>query len=199
MKTCKIIGLTGQSGAGKSTVAEVLSENEIPVISADKLVTELYRPNSPCIKTLAASFGKEILMPDGNLDRKTLARLAFSTKESTELLNSLIHPFVLSLFLEKAEDYICKEYKYVVFDAPQLFESRANIFCDCIISVVADEDVRIERICARDKISEQEARSRINAQLPEEFFVENSDLIIENNGSHSELKEKAAKLAATLN
>ncbi len=194
MKKYKIIGLTGQTGAGKSTVAAVLAKNGAAVINADALVTELYTPDSACLKVLSAEFGADIILSDKNLDRRLLAQRAFATKEKTELLGQLIHPFVLSLFLKKAEQCAKDGKKLIVFDAPQLFESRANVFCDLIISVAADERLRVKRITERDNISEEMAYKRINAQLSESYFKENSDFILENNGSSAELVSKTEGL-----
>lgn len=85
-----------------------------------------------------------------------------------------------------------------MFDAPQLFESRANVICDFIISITADENIRKQRIMQRDNISEEMADSRINAQLTESYFKENSDFILENNGSRQELISKAEGLLGYL-
>ena len=106
MKKYKIIGLTGQTGAGKSTVSAVLAKGGAAVIDADRLVAELYKPESVCLRVLSAEFGEDIILPDKSLDRKKLAQRAFASKEKTALLGSLIHPFVLSLFLEKAESLV---------------------------------------------------------------------------------------------
>lgn len=198
MKKYKILGLTGQTGAGKSTVSEVFAKNGAAVINADRLVAELYEPNSVCLKILSAEFGSDIILPNKTLDRKKLAQRAFATKEKTEILGELIHPFVLSLFLKKAEGCISADKKLIVFDAPQLFESRANVICDFIISITADENIRKQRIMQRDNISEEMADSRINAQLTESYFKENSDFILENNGSRQELISKAEGLLGYL-
>lgn len=194
MKKYKILGLTGQTGAGKSTVSAVFEKNGAAVINADKLVSELYMPGSVCLKILSAEFGGDIILPDKSLDRKKLAQRAFASKEKTAILGKLIHPFVLSLFLEKTEEFVNTDKKLIVFDAPQLFESRANMICDYIISITADENIRRQRIIQRDNISEQMADTRIKAQLSENYFKENSDFILENNGTQQELIDKTEGL-----
>lgn len=181
MKKIKIIGLTGQSGAGKSTAAEYFLKRNITVINADLLVRKLYTPDSACVKSLAGAFGKDILAKNGEIIRQTLAERAFSSKETTNLLNSLVHPFVMSLFLQEVKKAKQNGEEFVVYDAPQLFESNADIICDFVISVVADKDKRLKRICKRDKIDEKAGDLRLSAQLDEEFFVKNSDFVIENN------------------
>lgn len=186
MKKYKIIGLTGQSGAGKSTVAKYFKDYGCKVINADLLVSQLYEGNSPCVKTISACFGSDIISADGVLNRKLLAQRAFSSKENTALLGSIVHPFVIALFFSELKK--CGESDMVVYDAPQLFESNSDAICDYVISVVADRAKRIERICQRDKITEEQALLRINAQLSEQFFKDNSDFVIENNGSTCDLK-----------
>lgn len=192
MKRIKIIGLTGQSGSGKSTVSEYFKKRNITVINADKLVREIYNANSPCVKTIAATFGDDVLDKNGEIIRPMLAQRAFASKEATEKLNSIVHPFVTYEFLKQVNRALKNGEKYVLYDAPQLFESNADLICDVIISVIADKEVRLKRICARDNIDYNSAELRINAQFDEEFFRQNSDFIIDNN-SDIEFLEKQAQ------
>lgn len=191
MKRINIIGLTGQSGAGKSTVAKLFTDKGILVVSADKIVSELYQKDSVCLNVLSANFGKDIINSDGTLNRQKLAQKAFVTKENTSLLNSLIHPFVLSKFLAIIKDASKNSNNNIaVFDAPQLFESNADAFCKAVIAVTASENIRLNRICSRDNISKECAKLRMNAQLDELFFRNNCDFIIENNNDKEMLKNK---------
>lgn len=192
MKRIKIIGLTGQSGSGKSTVSEYFKKRNITVINADKLVREIYNANSPCVKTIAATFGDDVLDKNGEIIRPILAQKAFSSKEATIKLNTVVHPFVTYEFLKQVNRALKNGEKYVLYDAPQLFESNADLICDVIISVIADKEVRLKRICARDNIDYNSAELRINAQFDEEFFRQNSDFIIDNN-SDIEFLEKQAQ------
>lgn len=192
MKRIKIIGLTGQSGSGKSTVSEYFKKRNITVINADKLVREIYNANSPCVKTIAATFGDDVLDKNGEIIRPILAQKAFSSREATIKLNTVVHPFVTYEFLKQVNRALKNGEKYVLYDAPQLFESNADLICDVIISVIADKEVRLKRICARDNIDYNLAELRINAQFDEEFFRQNSDFIIDNN-SDIEFLEKQAQ------
>lgn len=194
MKKIKIIGLTGQSGAGKSTVAEYFYNRNITTVNADKLVRKIYTANSPCVRTIAATFGADVLDENGEIIRPKLAQKAFSSKEATKKLNTIVHPFVTYEFLIQVSKAVQNGERYVLYDAPQLFESNADLICDVIISVVAEKDVRIKRICARDNIDYKSAEFRINAQLDEEFFMRNSDYIIENNSSIELLEKQIDKL-----
>ena len=195
MKHYKLIGLTGQSGAGKSTVAEVFAKLGAYVINADMIVAELYNAGSPCLKAVAAEFGQDILKPDGTLDRKLLAQRAFASRERTNALNRLVHPFVAARLFEllRGAEGI------VVFDAPQLFEADADVICDAVVAVTADKDIRINRIIKRDSLSEEQAMLRVNAQYGEEYFRARADYIIENNFDEESLRTQAEKVYNKLN
>lgn len=199
MKKCRIIGLTGQSGAGKSTVAKFLEQNGFYVINADLLVRKIYNSGSPCLKTIAAVFGEDIITDNGTPDRKLLAERAFSSKENTALLSSIVHPFVTAELFDEIKKAAEIGTTTVVYDAPQLFESNADVICDEIISVAAEKSVRLERICKRDNISKENALMRMNSQFDEEFFRENSDYIIENNSDLSSLNVQLVGLLKQLN
>lgn len=188
MKKYKLIGLTGQSGAGKSTVAELFRQNGAYVINADKLVAEIYKPNSVCVEVLTSLFGAEIINLDGVLDRKKLAEIVFSEEKYLKQLNSVVHPFVMALFLERIKQIQKKDIDMIVYDAPQLFEANADAICDAIVSVTAKKRIRIERICKRDSITEEQAEQRMNAQFDESVFIKKSDFIIENNSDFTSLK-----------
>lgn len=194
MKNFKIIGLTGQSGAGKSTVASLFRAESISVIDADKLVEKLYAPNSICIEVLVALFGYDIIDSDGVLDRANLADIVFTSRDNLMKLNSVVHPFVMSLFLDELRYESESGESIIVYDAPQLFEGKADIICDKIISVTADKKVRAERICKRDGISEKQALQRIEAQYNEKFYKNNSDYVIENNDDYYSLEQQFKKI-----
>lgn len=187
MRRIKIIGLTGQSGAGKSTAADFFSKKGFAVINADLLVRQLYENKSPCVLSIAAQFGNDILDSNNQIIRPLLAQRAFSSKENTQLLNSIVHPFVTALFIDKVHNAYNNNFTTVVYDAPQLFESKTDIICDEVISIIASKETRINRICRRDNITREAAEQRINAQLDEEFFKKNSSLIIQNNDALNEL------------
>lgn len=192
MDRCKIIGLTGQTGAGKSTVLSCFEENGACVFNADLAVKKIYESGSACLKAVAAEFGADIINPDQSLNRKLLAQRAFSSPESTQKLNSLVHPFVTALLLRMIKEV---RPKVLIVDAPQLFESDLDAVCDVVISVVADEKTRLQRITERDGIDEKQARLRLSVQLDESFFREHSDYIIENNTGIASLLKKAKEIS----
>ena len=195
MKHYKLIGLTGQSGAGKSTVAGIFAKLGANIINADMIVAELYNAGSPCLKAVAAEFGQDIIRADGTLDRRLLAQRAFSSRERTDALNRLVHPFVTARLFEllRGAEGIA------VFDAPQLFEANADVICDAVVAVTADKDIRVNRIIKRDSLSEEQALLRVNAQHGEEYFRARADYIIENNFDEESLRSQAEKVYNKLN
>ncbi len=188
MKT-KFIGLTGQTGAGKSTVSEFAKKMGYKVIDADKVAREVMKSGSECVKRLAEVFGSDIIKDDGSLNRKLLAQRAFSSKENTTILNSITHPAIIARVREYIDIY-AKENDVILFDAPQLFESGGDRICDSIIAVTAPVDVRLQRILFRDGISEKEALMRINAQFGEDFFRANCDHIIDGSRSLEDVERQ---------
>jgi dephospho-CoA kinase len=175
-----VIGLTGQSGAGKSTVSARLAFLGFFIIDGDLIAREVVQKGSPVIEKLACAFGKDIILEGGSLDRSLLAKKAFSTPENTEILNSITHPPIAKKVCEKIDFAVRENYRAALIDAAALLESEIAGFCDIIVSVIAPLEVRLERIRARDGISREDALLRINAQKPEEYYRERSDIIIRN-------------------
>ncbi len=180
-----IIGLTGQTGAGKSTVCDFLRQMSFCIIDCDKVAREVTEKGSPLLEKLAAAFGNDIISADGILDRRLLAARAFSSKEKTELLNKITHPEILNAIKTKI---FASTREYIVLDAPTLFESGADKLCDRIIAVLCDENKRKDRIVARDNLSSEQADVRLSAAKCNEFFIEQADAVIFNDGTFSELE-----------
>lgn len=194
LRSYRLIGLTGQTGAGKSAVAMYLWQRGFTVLNADKMVADVYRESPVCLKAVAACFGEDILKADGSLDRPVLAKRAFSSPENTALLGKIVHPFVIAETLR-----LLKTVRgMVVLDAPQLFESSMDVLCDCIVSVTAPEKIRLDRILKRDNITAEQARERMNAQLDERFFREHTDYLIENNADLPQLYARLDDLIHTI-
>ncbi len=168
------IGLTGPTGAGKSYVCELLEKRGFNIVDCDKIAHELTAKDAPILKSIASAFGDDVVK-NGELDRKLLASRAFDTKEHTKKLNSILHPAIVEKCKEEAQGL-------TVLDASQLFEANMQNDCYKIIGVLADEDVRIKRVIIRDNITEQQAKLRMSAQLDNDYFIDNCDYIIYNNG-----------------
>ena len=191
----KVIGLTGQTGAGKSTVSRVFAEKGFALIDADRISREVTQMGKPCLQELFDFFGDGIRCADGTLDRKALAGIVFTDPQKLESLNSICHPFITEEIVARIEQLAQEGARLILLDAPTLFESKASDFCDLIISVTAEESLRLSRIMARDGLTEQAALERMHSQLPEHFFAEHSDYIIRNNGTTAQLYALAGEVA----
>lgn len=178
-----VVGLTGQTGAGKSTVSKVFADNGFAIIDADKVARTVVEKGTPCLAEISDFFGDSILKDDETLDRRALAAIVFSDKTKLETLNTIIYPYITGEILRQIRYHSEHGEKLILLDAPTLFESRADDFCEIIISVLADPELRENRITVRDGLTSEEARKRMNSQLDEEFFRSHSDYIISNNGS----------------
>ena len=171
-----VIGLTGPTGSGKSSVSRVAEDFGLQVIDCDKTAREATERGTDGLNALVLAFGEEILLPDGNLNRKALAALAFKDKESTELLNKTILPYIAELLKKQAQN------RDTLLDAPTLFESGINEICNKTIAVLADREIRLKRIISRDNLTLKEAETRINAGKSEDFYRARADYILYNNG-----------------
>ena len=176
-----VIGLTGQTGSGKTTACRIFRENGFAVINADGVARTIMETGSTCLREVAECFGTHIIREDGSLDRQKLADIVFNNPSKLELLNSITYPYITSQILTLIRENSSNGKKLILLDAPTLFESRADDFCEIIILVIADEEIRLQRIMERDSLTEEQARSRMNSQHTEKFFVDNSDFIIKNN------------------
>ena len=176
-----LIGLTGPSGSGKSTVSQLFSSFGLPVLNADAIYHTLLTPPSDCLSDLTECFGREILSPDGTLNRAALAAVVFDDPRELEKLNHITHSHVLRDVRRQLKKMRENGVPAAIFDAPQLFESGADRECNIVVSVLADEDIRLQRILRRDGISEEAAIRRMRAQKSDLFFRTHSDYIIENN------------------
>ena len=172
-----IIGITGGSGTGKSSLANLLGYE---VIDADCEYHKLFAENHELKNELIDRFG--------TCKRKELADIVFSDKSKLEKLNEITFKYVLAAIGEKIPP---KGDSIIVIDAPLLFESGLDQRCDFTIAVLAGYELRIKRIMERDNLSRENAKMRINAQKPDEFYIKSADHIVTNDG---DLRATARKL-----
>ena len=177
----KLIGLTGTTGSGKSYVSSIISSYNIPVIDADKVTHGLYK-GGECALAIQKEFG-DVLSFDGSVDRKKLREIVFNDKEKLVLLQNTVFAFINKEIESLAKEAEKNGATALVIDAPTLFEAGLDKRCDLVVSVVADENIRTERIMKRDRISLADAQLRIKNQQKDVFFREKSDFVIENSGN----------------
>ena len=174
------LGLTGKTGAGKSTVAELLKEKGCYIIDGDVIARQITEKGSEVLPILQKAFGEDILDENGELIRALLAKRAFSSKESTALLNSITHPVIKQRCAEEMAKGESLGYRTALIDAAALLDSDCKDLCHKIIVVTAPEDVRLKRILERDPITKEQAMTRINAQKSDEYYFSHADIIIRN-------------------
>ena len=190
----KIIGITGTSGSGKGYVSDIIRGYGFTVIDADKVTHALYG-GGECVLKISELFG-DVTDGKGAIDRKKLGAIVFNDREKLLLLQDTVYGYITSEIFSVIEKEKKKGASAAFMDAPQLFEAGIDKDCDSVIAVVADEDVRLARIIKRDGISEESARMRMKNQKSTDFFIENSDFVIENNGG--EIAEKVREVLAGL-
>ena len=191
----KVIGVVGGSGAGKSLFCSFLEKNGIPWLNTDMTAREVVGKGSACLSELCDAFGGDILLPDGSLNRKKLANIAFSDKNKHALLNKITHKYICKKIVEWVEEQRSKGHFACTVDAPLLFESGLDEICNLTVAVIAPEEKRIARITRRDGIDEAAARTRIAAQISQSELSRRCDLTVENSADENALEKKAAELA----
>lgn len=183
----RVIGLTGPTGAGKSAAAQVLRACGGAIMDADQTARRAVALPE-CLRDLQNAFGGDIC-PSGVLDRHELARRAFATPENTRRLNAITHPYILAQMRADCAQALADGAPFAVLDAPLLIESGLDGDCERILVVLADPEVRVRRICARDGISEGDARLRMQAQHPDDYYSAHADAVFMNNGSPEALEK----------
>ncbi len=176
----QVIGITGQTGAGKSTVCKMLCTRGWAHIDADRVAKSLYIPGSSLLEKLQAAFGSQILTTAGEVDRAALAKAAFASPEATKTLNRIVHPAVTGAVRERLSELERAGTPVALLDAIALFESGEDALCARTVAVVAPESVRLARILERDGLSETDALRRIRAQHDEGWFCARCDAVIRN-------------------
>lgn len=189
----KIIGLTGQSGAGKGAVSAILARNGFLCIDCDEVYHSLLIPPSECLDEIKKTFGNGVIKSDGTLDRKKLGEAVFSDEEKLKKLGEITLHRVIDQCLEIIREKDNGGYAAAVLDAPTLYESGFDCECDTVLAVTADEETRISRIISRDGIDRKSALARIHAQKDEKFYTSRADYVIKNDGSEKDLENATLK------
>lgn len=193
----RVIGLTGKTGAGKSTVAAFLEEKGCFIIDGDKIARDILLPGEPAVEELAGIFGRDIILENGCVDRKKLAARAFADRESTDRLNAVTHPRITERFVADINKAQKEGFSVAVIDAAALLESDCKRLCSFFVVVTAPEEVRLERILKRDGITKEQALTRIKAQKDDEYYFSQADYVVENYLPHS-IDDELTKLGAVL-
>ncbi len=185
-----VFGLTGGLASGKSTVAARLRAQGVPVIDADQLAREVVAPGTPGLAAVVDAFGPSVLLPDGSLDRAAVAALVFSDPEKRRRLNAIVHPLIGAASAARLAELSARGEPLACYEAALLVENGlADAFRPLVVVAVA-EDVPVARALARDAATEEQARARIQAQLPLAAKVAAADHVIDNGGSREDTERQ---------
>lgn len=185
----KIIGITGKSGAGKTTVTKYLKKYDTEIIDADIIAREIVKSGMPALAEIEKEW--EDVVENGALNRRALAKIVFNDARQLHKLNTITHKYIV----EEIKQRIKKSNAEIfIIDAIALFESGLSDLCDVTVCVTANKDTRLKRIMARDNLAKVEAEDRINAQKSDEFYENRADFVIYNNETESNLEEVADRI-----
>jgi dephospho-CoA kinase len=184
------VGLTGGIASGKSTVARAFVERGIPVIDADQLAREVVAPGSAGLAAIVQTFGEEVLLPDGSLDRKGLGSRVFADRALLHQLNAITHPLVAQLSAARLAAIDEGSVPYAIYEAPLIVESGLHRAMRALIVVALEVPLQIERVMQRDGLGLAEAENRIRAQAPLAKKLEAADYVIDNSRDLSTLFQR---------
>lgn len=186
-----VFGLTGGIGSGKSTVARRFAARALCVIDADVLAREVVAPGAPALAEIVEAFGQAMLDPDGHLDRARLAAVVFDDAEKRARLNQITHPRVRELSVQRVSECGARGEPLCCYEVPLLVESGMADALRPLVVVSVPVEVQVARTCARDGMSEAQARARIAAQMPLADKVAIADYVIDNSGTLERTHEQA--------
>ncbi|MEC1733489.1 dephospho-CoA kinase [Bacillus mojavensis] len=189
-----VIGLTGGIASGKSTVANMLIDKGITVIDADIIAKQVVEKGMPAYRQIIDEFGEDILLENGDIDRRKLGAIVFTNEQKRLALNSIVHPAVREEMLKRRDESIANQETFVVLDIPLLFESKLESLVDKIIVVSVTKELQLERLIKRNQLTEEEALSRIRSQMPLEEKVSRADDVIDNSGTLEETKQQLEEI-----
>jgi dephospho-CoA kinase len=193
----KLVGLTGNIGSGKSTVAGLFAARGVPVIDADGLLREAQMPGQPANAEIAAAW-PEVVAPDGSIDRKRLGRIVFADPAARKRLETITHPRIQTLSRARAAALADAGHELAIYEATLLVESGRDKDLDGLIVVTASPAARIARVVARDSLRPEDVQARMAAQLPQEEKVRVATHVIDNDGDLAATEAQVDRIVASL-
>ncbi|MGX2957051.1 dephospho-CoA kinase [Ursidibacter arcticus] len=173
-----IVGLTGGIGSGKSTIAELFAQHNVPIIDADVIARQVVEKGSPLLSQIAAHFGQQILTENGDLNRTALRKRIFQSEIEKNWLNNLLHP---AIRLEMQRQLTEHQAPYVLWVVPLLIENKLTKECDRVLVVDVSPDIQLERATKRDNSQQEIIKNIMAAQVDRATRLSYADDIIENN------------------
>ncbi len=184
----RVIGLMGNSGSGKSTVATYMKEKGAYIIDADEVSHKICEPGQPGLAAVKERFDPYFFNEDGSLNRKRMGRHVFADKAELRKLEDVLHPIILMEV--KKELAKRKDEELIVIDCALLVKTGLYHFADEVWHVKAETDTKIERICSRDNIPYDQALNRLRNQMPDEELMRYADVVLMNDGTKEMILEQ---------
>ncbi len=186
------VGLTGSIAVGKSFVSAVLSELGCRVLDADETAREVVAPGSLGLASIVREFGQEVLKEDGNLDRVKLGAIVFQNEDKRQLLNSILHPFIIAAQDEKLHEWEVDDPNGIaVVDAALMIESGGYRRFDKIVVVHCRPEIQLHRLIDRGGLTAEEAKARIESQMPQDEKMLYADFLIDTSGDKIDTRRQA--------
>ncbi|MDI2586167.1 dephospho-CoA kinase [Psychrobacillus sp. NEAU-3TGS] len=194
-----IIGLTGSIASGKSTVSNMLKELGYPIVDADVVARVVVEKGTETLGKIKEVFGQEVIAEDGSLNRGKLGDIIFSSPSKRKQLNDIIHPAIRTEMLRQKEELQKAGHPSIIMDIPLLFESRLQSYVEKILVVTVTEETQLERLMARNNFTLEEAKARIQSQLPLSLKEKEADAVIYNNGTLESTEQQLKKILSDWN
>jgi len=189
-----VIGLTGGIGTGKSTVSDKLAELGAVIMNADQVGHQAFEPHTEVWKDVVAAYGKDILRPNDEIDRRKLGEIVFNDPEALSRLNKIMHPRMYRMMRDKIEELREQGVEVVVLEAAILIEAKWTSLVDTVWVTDVPEATVIQRLGNRDGLAEEQILARINSQMPPEERAKYADVVINTDCTLEEVKEKVEEL-----
>lgn len=194
----KWVGLTGGIATGKSTVAKILRDFGLPVVDADSIAREVTRPDTVGLKKLVSEFGADILSTSGELNRKYLAGLIFSSPVKRSRIEGILHPLIQEVRAKERLELERKGCELAFYDVPLLFEKNLQDEFDAVVLVYVRPEIQKQRLLERDHLSDQQIVERLSAQISIDEKLKMADFLIFNNGNLGDLKANVLSVVKEL-
>jgi dephospho-CoA kinase len=194
-----LVGLTGGIATGKSTVSNMLQGLGAEIIDADQLARQVVEPGQPAWREIVEEFGRDVLTPDGTLDRKKLGAIVFANPEQRKRLEAITHPAIRARVKARVDELAARGFAGIVFyDAAILIEALGHQDMDRIVVVLTDEATQVARLRGRDGTDDAEGRRKIASQMPLAEKAKLADYVIDNSGDREATAEQVRRVFATL-
>jgi dephospho-CoA kinase len=186
-----VLGVTGGIGSGKTVVTDFFSDLKIDVVDADIASRKAVEMGSSCLKEIEKHFGNEVILKNGDLNRQKLREIIFDKEDEKEWLEKLLHPQILNIINNELAE---SNTPYTILVSPLLFETGQSKLCNRTLLVDVNEKFQIERASLRDKVSKEQIKNIIEAQMPRSEKIRLADDVVSNDGTLESLKEKIISL-----